>query len=105
MSAGQSLLMRFLSEPSAPSVTLGRSACLAEDVFDLAENAAIVLVVVAFFRLHLLLGQGRRQLLEQLLLLLRQLLRRDRMNGHEQVAAAAAGHVGHALAAQAERGS
>src|SRR5829696_5436524 len=77
---------------------------LAKDVFDLAEDAAIVLVL-ALLRLHLLLGQRRRQLLEQLLLFLRQLLRCDRLDGHEQITVAAARHVGHTLAAQAERGA
>ena len=54
-------------------------------------------------RLERLVRQRRRQLFEQLLLLLRQLLRRVDLDRDEQVAVAAAADVGHALAAHAER--
>jgi len=49
-----------------PVFHLGWLRGLAKDVFDLAEDAAIVVFIVALFRLDLLLGQGRRELFEQL---------------------------------------
>src|SRR5687767_589603 len=77
---------------------------LAKDVFDFAEDAA-VLVFFARRGLDLLIGQRGGELFEELLLVLRQLLGRDRLDGHQQIAVAAAGDVGHALAAQPERGA
>src|SRR5687767_596781 len=77
---------------------------LPEDVFDLAEDAAII-----FFgtrrRSDLLFRQRDGELLQQFLLFLAEPLRRDRLDGDQQIAVAAAGYVGHALAAQFEGGA
>src|SRR6188508_3093976 len=106
MATGEKSVRTRDTRSSESSTALARRTSagqvLPKDVFDLAEDAAVVLVF-ALLRLYLLLGQRRGQLFEQLLLFLRQFLRRDGLDGHEQVAAAAARHVRHALAAQAER--
>ena len=75
---------------------------LAEDVFHSIEES-FVGVLGRRRGLERFVGKRRRQLLEQLLLLLRQLLRRADPDRHEQVAMATPADVGHALAAHAER--
>src|SRR5688572_23195111 len=81
-----------------------RPHALAEDVFDAIEET-----LFAMFGdrrgLELLGRQRGGQLLEQLLLLARQLLGCDDRGRDEEVAAPAAADVGHAAAAQAERGA
>src|ERR1051325_2604243 len=78
---------------------------LAKDVFDAIEDAALV-VLRTRRRLELLLGQRLGELFEELLLLLIDLLRRDDLDRHEQIAAPASrDDVGHAAAAQPERGA
>src|SRR6185503_16889547 len=78
---------------------------LAEHVLDAVEQVALVLRLVAGARprLELLLRQHPPQLFDQLALLARELLRRLHLHGGEQIAAAAAVDVGHALVAQAQR--
>src|SRR5688572_12698435 len=75
-----------------------------ENIFDLAEEAAVVFIFTCR-RADLLFRQCGRQLLEQFLLFLRELLRRHGLNGDQQIAVAAARNVRHALAAQLERGA
>src|SRR5688572_13122004 len=74
---------------------------LPEDVLDAVEESSVL--AVDRRRLELLLRQHPLQLLEHLLLFLAQLLRRDDLDGHDQIASAAAAHVRHAAPAQTER--
>src|SRR5262245_11888408 len=69
------------------------------------EVPFVLLLLVACARFELFLRQRFRQLLEQLPLLLVQPVRRLHLHRREHVAVSAAVHVGHPLAAQAERGS
>ena len=64
-----------------------------DSVIDRYSDLVVLLGIVVFFargRLDLLLGQCRGELLEELLLLLGQLLRRESLHGDEQIAMTAA---------------
>src|SRR5687767_6223949 len=98
---------RALRNHRRPSrVGRGPAMCgsLPEDVFDLAEDAAIIFFVTRR-RLDFLFRQRRGELLQQFLLFLAEPLRRHDLDGDQQIAVAAAGYVGHALAAQLEGGA
>src|SRR5262245_45013960 len=92
------------STRSVSAATTSRAGyALAKHVFDTVEEIAFVLFVRARPRLEFLFRQCVGELLDQLALILRQLLRRPHLNRCEQVAAATAVDVGHPLAAEPQR--
>src|SRR5574342_342110 len=82
----------------------GQVRGLAKNIFDPIEQA-FVFGIADRCRLEVLLGQRLGELLEQLFLIFRQLLRRRYLHRDQQITASASRYVGHALAANAERGS
>src|ERR1044071_8576844 len=90
-----------------PDSSLPTAHCryLPEDILHAVEDATLV-VLVPRRRLALLFRHRRRELFAQLALLPRHLLRLHPLHGDEEVATRPAGEdVGHAAAAQAERGA
>src|SRR5262249_39975628 len=78
---------------------------LPEHVLDAVEEVALFLriVLAARARLELFLRQRFGELLDDLALVARELLRRPHLHGGEQIAAAAAADVGHPLALEPQR--
>src|SRR4030095_2408094 len=77
---------------------------LSKNVFDAIEQSLIGLIADRR-RFELFLGQRFGELLEQLPLLFRKLLRCRDLHGHQEIAAPTPRYIGHALAADAERTS
>src|SRR5690349_9259375 len=79
-----------------------RIDALPEDVLDAVEQPFVGVLVERNW-IELFLRQYAGELLQELLLFLRELLRDDHLHRHEEVAAASSGDVGHAFTADAER--
>ena len=82
----------------------GQVRVLPKNIFDPIEQA-FVFGIADRCRLEVFLGQRLGELLEQLLLIFRQLFRRRHLHGDQQITASSSRYVGHALAANAERPS
>src|SRR5688572_17056477 len=89
---------------AAPRRAQATCARLSEDVLDAVEQPLVVLLV-GRRRLEFLFRHGRGELLEQFLLLARELLRRRQLHADDQVPPPSPRHVGHPAATQRERGA
>ena len=71
---------------------------LPKNIFDLLEKVLLVFFGVPRHRLELFLRKRPAELLERGALFLVELLRRHRLHGKEEIPAASAVHIRHALA-------
>src|SRR5436190_17845486 len=75
---------------------------LPKNIFDLLEEILLVFLGVPRHRLEFLFRKRPAELFERGALFLAELLRRHRLHGKEEIAAASARHIRHALAPEAE---